>query len=368
MRTRLARVLALALAAVAAVGVAPAQAELQLGIQDDALLTSQEPNAWPFAKGLTPKVVRYNIGWEQVAKARPKAPRTIRPIPPTTSSTPTRWPGRRRRSGRRACSRSSTRRAGPTATARPASRPSSADDYGQFCGVVAWRYSGTYTPPGSARPAARGEELHGLERAQPRPVPDAAGPRRADGRAHFAALVRACADAVHAVSPDARVAAGPIASRGAQGGAVADRLPRGLQQGRRPAAAGARVQPVHERPRAGLQAQGGAGRRRHHAAQPRPAPALAQPHLRRHGADLVHGVRVAHGPDAEARHHLARQAGRAPAQDGHARAHALPLREDARLVPRARRVAERLLALRPGDVRLASTSPPTGFTRRSPGQ
>ena len=52
----------------------PAQAELQLGIQDDALLTSLEPNAWPFAKGLTPKVIRYNIGWEQVAGARPKAP------------------------------------------------------------------------------------------------------------------------------------------------------------------------------------------------------------------------------------------------------------------------------------------------------
>ena len=61
----------LALAVIAAIGVVPAQAELQLGIQDDALLTSQEPNAWPFARGLAPKVVRYNVAWEQVAPTRP---------------------------------------------------------------------------------------------------------------------------------------------------------------------------------------------------------------------------------------------------------------------------------------------------------
>ena len=96
---------ALALALVAAVGVVPANAELQLGIQDDALLTSQEPNAWPFASGLDPKVVRFNIGWEQVAAKQPKSPDDP-PIPPTTSGTPTRWRGRPRRSARAACSRS----------------------------------------------------------------------------------------------------------------------------------------------------------------------------------------------------------------------------------------------------------------------
>ena len=64
----------LALAVIAAVGVVPAQAELQLGIQDDALLTTQEPNAWPFARGLAPKVVRYNVAWEQIAPTRPAFP------------------------------------------------------------------------------------------------------------------------------------------------------------------------------------------------------------------------------------------------------------------------------------------------------
>ena len=112
----------LALALVAAVGVVPAQAELQLGIQDDALLTSQEPNAWPFARGLAPEgralQRRLGAGRADAARLRP----TTRPTPPTTSSTRTRWPGRRPRSARRACSRSSTRRAGPTPARRRATR------------------------------------------------------------------------------------------------------------------------------------------------------------------------------------------------------------------------------------------------------
>ena len=89
MRHALARALVLALSLVAAVGVVPAQAELQLGIQDDALLTSQEPNAWPFARGLAPKVVRYNVAWEQVARDAARLRPTTRPTPPTTSSGPT---------------------------------------------------------------------------------------------------------------------------------------------------------------------------------------------------------------------------------------------------------------------------------------
>ena len=173
-------------------------------------------------------------------------------------------------------------------------------------------------------------------------------------RARSRGLVRACADAVHAVSPDARVAAGPIASRGAQGGASPIAFLDAYRQAGGPRPQALALQPVHERPRAGLQAQGDARRRRHHAAQPRPARALAEQGLRRQRADLVHRVRLAHRADAEARHHLARQAGRPPAQDGHARAHALPVREAARLVPRARRVAHELLALGPGHVRLAA--------------
>jgi hypothetical protein len=209
----------LALAVIAAIGVVPAQAELQLGIQDDALLTSQEPNAWPFARGLAPKVVRYNVAWEQVAPQRPVA--ADDPADPaydfkradamdkqtaaigaqslfTIVNSP-RWAN-----GGKA----------------PRYAPLSADAYGQFCGAVAWRYSGTYTPPGSLvpLPAVKNFTVWNEPNRGQYLLPQ--GPNGQTAARTFAGLVRACADAVHAVSPDARVAAGPIASRGAQGGAA----------------------------------------------------------------------------------------------------------------------------------------------------
>ncbi len=218
MRKSLGSALVLALAVVAAVGVAPAQAELQLGIQDDALLTSQEPNAWPFAQGLGPKVIRYNIGWEQVAATRPKAPDD--PADPAYDFRHADAMARQT-AGIGAQSLFTIVNSPHWANGNRAPRyaPASADDYGQFCGVVAWRYSGTYTPPGALHPLPavksftvwnepnRGQYLL---------------PQGRDGKTAartFASLVRACTDAVHAVSPDAQVAAGPIASRGAQGGA-----------------------------------------------------------------------------------------------------------------------------------------------------
>ncbi len=265
MRNALGGALALALALVAAVGVVPAQAELQLGIQDDALLTSKEPNAWPYTRGLGPKVIRYNIGWEQVAPMKPMAPDD--PADPAydfkhadTMAKQTAAIG--------AQSLFTIVNAPKWANGNRAPRyaPADADAYGQFCGVVAWRYSGTYTPPGALTPLPavknftvwnepnRGQYLL---------------PQGRDGQTAartFAALVRACTDAVHAVSPDAQVAAGPIASRGAQGGASPHRFPRRISQRRRPATAGPGLQPVHERPRACVHAQGDARRRRHHAA------------------------------------------------------------------------------------------------------
>jgi hypothetical protein len=219
MRKALGCACALALALAAALGVAPAQAELQLGIQDDALLTSQEPNAWPFAKGLTPKVVRYNVGWEQVARARPMAPDD--PADPAYDFKHADAMARQTAAiGAQSLFTIVNAPHWANGNRAPRYAPTNADDYGQFCGVVAWRYSGTYTPPGKLAPLPavksftvwnepnRGQYLM---------------PQGRDGQTAartFAGLVRACADAVHAVSPDARVAAGPIASRGAQGGAA----------------------------------------------------------------------------------------------------------------------------------------------------
>ena len=151
MRHALACALLLALALVATVGTLPAQAELQLGIQDDALLTSQEPNAWPFARGLSPKVVRYNVAWEQVAATRPAAPDD--PADPAYDFR--RADAMDRKTAAIGAQSLFTIVNAPrwaNAGKAPRYAPLNADDYGQFCGVVAWRYSGTYTPPGALVP------------------------------------------------------------------------------------------------------------------------------------------------------------------------------------------------------------------------
>ena len=67
------RRLLIALAVLAALP-ATASAELALGIQDDAFLSSAEPNAWPLAQALHPDVIRYNVDWSSVAATQPKAP------------------------------------------------------------------------------------------------------------------------------------------------------------------------------------------------------------------------------------------------------------------------------------------------------
>jgi hypothetical protein len=219
---RLPRLLATALALisglVAALGAAPAQAELQLGLQDDALLTSQEPNAWLFTQNLTPKVIRYNLAWEHIAKVRPKAPDD--PADPAYDFKHADTMARQT-AGIGAQSLFTIVNAPRWANGGRAPRfaPSSAEEYGRFCGVVAWRYSGTYTPPGKLKPLPAVKSFTVWNEPNRGQYLMPQGPQGRTAAATFAKLVRACADAVHAVSPDARVAAGPIASRGAQGGA-----------------------------------------------------------------------------------------------------------------------------------------------------
>ena len=235
---------------IAAVGVVPAQAELQLGIQDDALLTSQEPNAWPFARGLGaqghPLQHRLGAGRADAARLAP----TTRPTRPTTSSTPTRWPSRRPRSARRACSRSSTRRAGPTATRaalRARSTPTSTA-------------SSAASSPGATRAPTR-RRARSCRCRPSRTSPSGTSPtaastccRRArDGQTAARTFARLVA---RLRRRRARRLAGRARRRRADreprraGRRLADRVPRRLPPGRRPAPAGARVQPVHERPRA----------------------------------------------------------------------------------------------------------------------
>src|SRR5258705_13415680 len=63
----------LLIAAVVALGVLPATASagLELGLQDDAYLSSADPRAWQLTRELRPDVIRYNVDWSSVARKRP---------------------------------------------------------------------------------------------------------------------------------------------------------------------------------------------------------------------------------------------------------------------------------------------------------
>src|SRR4051794_6885750 len=69
------RLCLLALLALCAVPApAAARPPLLLGVQDDALLTSGEPEAWPAVASLHPAVIRYNVAWDAVAPTPPLDP------------------------------------------------------------------------------------------------------------------------------------------------------------------------------------------------------------------------------------------------------------------------------------------------------
>ena len=194
-----------------------ADRHLLIGIQDDALLTSAEPKAWPTTRALGPKIIRYNIAWDQLAPQRPKNPSD--PADPAYEwekidrlATTARSIG-----ARDAAHRSCRRRAGPTAAATRAmprlTRPTTARSAGSSRGATRG------TTGRRARPAARGRPLHRLERGQPRPVLPAPGRARRGRPAPLRPAYAACRTAIDAQNPKAQVAFGPLASRGAQHGA-----------------------------------------------------------------------------------------------------------------------------------------------------
>jgi hypothetical protein len=204
--------LVLALAAVAAVGAGSAQAELKLGIQDDALLTSQEPNAWPFAQGLGPKVIRYNIGWEQAAATRPKAPDD--PADPAYDFRHADEMARQTAAiGAQSLFTIVNAPRWANGNRAPRYAPAKADDYGQFCGVVAWRYSGTYTPPGALHPlpAVKSFTVWNEPNRGQYLLPQGSGGQQA-ARA-FAGLVQACTASAQARTSPANVRAAVCPSR-----------------------------------------------------------------------------------------------------------------------------------------------------------
>ena len=329
---------------------ATASAGLELGLQDDAYLSSADPRAWQLTRELRPDVIRYNVDWSSVARARPGP--ALDPGDPAYDWAATdgivaerRAPGRARPADDRAGAG-----AGPTAAAHRARHRSTRATSARSAGRSRPATRAATCRPGAEAPLPRVTQLHRLERAQQGPVPPAAGPARPRGaRRSWRVSMRACAGVDRgrrARTP--QVALGPLASRGGQGGIAPIAF-----LARYRAAGGPRPGIVALNPYLGsllpaYRAGRARGPRRDHGAQPRPARERAAGGLRRHRPDLADRVRVAHGAAARDRRDHPGAAGRARRAVGRPRARPLPVRADARLVPAARRLADELLAQRPG--------------------
>jgi hypothetical protein len=177
---------------------------MTLGLQDDALLTSAEPLAVPTVKALGPKLIRFNIVWSDIAPRRPSDP--------TDPSDPAYvWTNADKIVALAKTLHSSLlftivnapkwANGGET----PEHAPADPAHFGDFCGALAERY------PAVGRFTVWNEPNRG-QFLQPQGTGGAEAPRV------LAGLAKACLPAIRARSPQARIAIGPIASRGGQGG------------------------------------------------------------------------------------------------------------------------------------------------------
>ena len=159
---------------------------------------------------------------------------------------------RRPRSARRACSRSSTRRAGRTAARRRATRRSTPTTTASSAASSPGATRARYTPPGALLPlpAVKNFTVWNEPNRGQYLLPQGPGGLTA-ARTFARPRARLRRRRARRLAGRARRRRADREPRRA-GRRGADRVPRRLPQGRRPAAAGARVQPVHERPGARL--------------------------------------------------------------------------------------------------------------------
>ena len=195
----------------------PAWADLELGLQDDAYLSSADPRAWLLTRALRPDVIRYNVDWSSVARTKPAA--AADPGDPAYDWAAT----------DHIVQNASQIGAGVLLTLVqaptwangghvPRFAPLEARDFGAFCRAVATRYSGDFVPAGATAALPRvtrftvWNEPNRGQFFQPQGAHGFEAPRL------MAGLMRSCAGAIHAVSPSSQVALGPLASRGGLGG------------------------------------------------------------------------------------------------------------------------------------------------------
>ena len=260
----------LALALLAGAMPATAAAGLELGVQDDAFLSSAEPNAWPLARQLRPDVIRYNVDWASVARKRP-AQAELPGDPAYDWSATDRIVRNSAAQKARVLLTLVQAPAWANGGRAPRWAPLDPRDFGRFCRSVATRYSGNYVPARRVRRTSPRGRLHRLERAEPRAVPAAAGGARLGGAQGDGA-------------PDGPVsggdprghARGPCRARPAReprrpGRHRADRLSHALPRGGRCPARRRGAESVSGQPAAGVSGRRAGGGRRDHGAQSRPS-------------------------------------------------------------------------------------------------
>ncbi|MDX6536194.1 MAG: LemA protein [Gaiellales bacterium] len=206
-------------AAVVVLGSLPATASagLELGLQDDAYLSSADPRAWQLTRELRPDVIRYNVDWSSIARRKPDQPESPGDPAYDWASTDGIVQGAARQ-GARALLTIVQAPAWANGGGAPRAAPLRAADYGTFCKAVASRYSGSFSSPGAAAPLPRVTSFTVWNEPNRGQFLTPQGPHGFQAPKVLARLMAACTTAIHSVSPSAQVALGPLASRGGQGG------------------------------------------------------------------------------------------------------------------------------------------------------
>jgi LemA protein len=196
---------------------APASAGLELGLQDDAYLSSADPRAWQLTRELRPDLIRYNVDWSSVAHLQPAQPSS--PDDPAYQWTATDGIVQgAARQGARVLLTIVQAPAWANGGGAPRVAPVDARDYGTFCRAVATRYSGSFVPRGADAPLPAVKSFTVWNEPNRGQFLEPQGAHGFEAPKVIARLMRACTGAIAAVSPDAKVALGPLASRGGQGG------------------------------------------------------------------------------------------------------------------------------------------------------
>jgi hypothetical protein len=176
-----------------------------LGIQDDAVLSSNDPSVWKLVGKLGPGVVRLQVIWPGPGKPFDFAA-TDRIVEGAAAV------------GAEPLITISSGKPNTTGTGHAPGTPTNATAFGDFCSTVAMRYDGAYVPGDADTPLPEVDRYSVLNEPNRGQYFWPQGPGGQTAPKIAARLMASCMPALQDGNPESQVALGPIASRGAQGG------------------------------------------------------------------------------------------------------------------------------------------------------